>query len=169
MGGANSGKASTGMWGTSAMPNRTSTTARNTTRWRNWRLVPTNQRMDHPPAAVAPYTLRLLFDQPAEFGSQQLVHPDDHHPRAWLWPLGQDRVVIVDTVNGDALPDEDQRLGVGVHPGRTVHIVVHRGARDGRQLGRAEVRTPLRWPPRMPSAVGKEKHSGAPSPAGRGR
>src|SRR5205807_8434150 len=88
-------------------------------------------------AAVTLRTRRLLFDQAAELGPHQLGHADRRHLRAGEWTLGQQRAIAVDAVDGDAVPDEDQGLGVGVHPRLAVHVVIDRTVGDDRLMPRA--------------------------------
>ena len=99
-GGANSGKTSTGMLGSCAMPKNIIAAAIASTMNRNFRLVPTIQRI------MAGALLAQLFFLELELGSVQLCRSDRHDGTAGRWTIRQNRLVSLDVVDGDRMPDD---------------------------------------------------------------
>src|SRR3990172_1765069 len=129
-GGANSGKTSTGESRSCRMPMAISAAAPATTRNRNLMLDPTSQRIM---AGGVPSKL-LVYP---ELGAVQLGRPDDDDSGSGRRPLREKRKVSVDAIDGDGLPDEDERLGARIRERHAVRLVEHRSVGNGRLLGRA--------------------------------
>src|SRR5580765_2740978 len=120
--GANSGKTSTGMPGTCRMPKMSIAAASTSTMKRNFRLVPTIQRiMTGAPLPVASLFLEL------ELGPVQLFRAHRHDVGPGRQPVGQHRHLAVDEVDLDAVAHEHQRLGARVRPGVPFRVVEDRG------------------------------------------
>src|SRR5512132_1974207 len=134
-GGANSGKASTGMSRSCCVPNAMSAAASATTRKRNFRLDPTIHRI----SAGRP---SVLLDA-AVLDAPELVGADGHNLRAGRGPGGENRRVAVDPVDADVLPDEDELLRARVRPRSAVRVVEHGGIGDHRALALAPRRDGL--------------------------
>src|SRR2546428_12395531 len=119
MGGANSGKTSTGMERRRSTPKYIIAAAAAITRNLNFRLDPTIQRI------IAVDLPGPSF--PSVLGAKQFSRADGHHRGAGGRTVQEHRPVAVDVVDADGVSDEDQRLRVGVDPRLALRVVEHRG------------------------------------------
>src|SRR3954451_13531747 len=102
--------------------------------------------------------VRRLVMPETLLASQQLDRSDRHHRGAGSRPLLQDSQIPLDTLDGDGLPDEDERLWIRIDPGIAVHVVHQCGVRDDLLRGAAPgLRNPdidaLAWFQRMAGGV----------------
>src|SRR5262245_6026968 len=119
MGGANSGKTSTGIDRRRSMPKYIIPAAIAITRNRNFRLDPTIQRI------IAVDLPGPSF--PSVFGAEQFGGADRHHRGAGGGAVHEHCPVAVDVIDIDGVADEHERLGVGVDPRLALRVVEDRG------------------------------------------
>src|SRR2546422_7716702 len=122
MGGANSGKTSTGIERRRSMPKYIIPAAMAITRKRNLRLDPTIQRI------IAVNLSGPSFS--SVFGTEQLRPANRHHHRARRRTVRQNDPVPVDVVDTDGVSHEHQGLWVDVDPGLPLRVIDHRGVGD---------------------------------------
>src|SRR5207244_6759147 len=127
MGGANSGKTSTGMERSRSAPKYIIAAAAAITRNRNFRLDPTIQRI------IAVNLPGPSF--PSVLGAKQFSRADGHHSGAGGRTVQEHRPVAVDVVDADGASDADERLRVGVETLLALRDV-------GRSARRADFRSP---------------------------
>src|SRR5215212_886417 len=104
-------------------------TARAITRYRNFKLDPTIQRIigrDLPaPSGPLSGTWSVFVDP--ELGTNQLGRPDCHDFRSDVRAFRENRQFALNAVDADLVADKDQRLRVRVRPCVAVRVVEHRG------------------------------------------
>ena len=129
LGGANSGKTSTGMLRNRATPKYTSATAPASTTNRNFRLDATIHFImaGGPPQESAAH-IRLMAN--LELGAEQLRPSHGDHLGPDRRPVRQHGQLSLDVVDRDAVANEGQGLRAGVHPGLPLGVVQHGAVGD---------------------------------------
>src|SRR5262249_15543608 len=122
MGGANSGKTSTGIDRRRSMPKYIIPAAIAITRNRNFKLDPTIQRI------IAVDLPGPSF--PSVFGAEQFGRADRHHRGAGGGTVQEHCAGAGDVVDAHGGSGEDEGLGVGIDPGLALRVVEDRGGRN---------------------------------------
>src|SRR5262249_39191435 len=119
MGGANSGKTSTGIDRRRSTPKYIIPAATAITRNRNFKLDPTIQRI------IAVGLPGSLF--PSVLRAKQFSRAHGHHRGARCRTLQEHGAIAFDVVDVDRVSNEDERLGVRVDPRLALRVVENRG------------------------------------------